>query len=196
MVERQLRGRGIARRARARGDGARAARAVRARGPARAAPTTTRRCRSAHGQTISQPFMVARICEALGARGGERVLDVGTGSGYQAAVLAELAARGASRSSGSPSSPSAARGGPRRGRATSASRSASATARSASPSGRRSTRSPSPRRRPGCRRRSTSSSRPAAGSSSRSAAQRDQRLELIVRSPEGPAVGPSVPFVR
>jgi protein-L-isoaspartate(D-aspartate) O-methyltransferase len=43
------------------------------------------------GQTISQPYMVARICEALGLRGHERVLDVGTGSGYQAAVLAELA---------------------------------------------------------------------------------------------------------
>jgi protein-L-isoaspartate(D-aspartate) O-methyltransferase len=45
-----------------------------------------------HGQTISQPYMVARICEALALRGDERVLDVGTGSGYQAAVLAELAA--------------------------------------------------------------------------------------------------------
>jgi protein-L-isoaspartate(D-aspartate) O-methyltransferase len=44
-----------------------------------------------HGQTISQPYMVARICEVLGLRGNERVLDVGTGSGYQAAVLAELA---------------------------------------------------------------------------------------------------------
>ncbi len=44
------------------------------------------------GQTISQPYMVARICEALALRGGERVLDVGTGSGYQAAVLVELAA--------------------------------------------------------------------------------------------------------
>jgi len=44
------------------------------------------------GQTISQPYMVARICEALGLRGSERVLDVGTGSGYQAAVLAELGA--------------------------------------------------------------------------------------------------------
>jgi protein-L-isoaspartate(D-aspartate) O-methyltransferase len=43
------------------------------------------------GQTISQPYMVARICEALGLLGSERVLDVGTGSGYQAAVLAELA---------------------------------------------------------------------------------------------------------
>jgi protein-L-isoaspartate(D-aspartate) O-methyltransferase len=45
------------------------------------------------GQTISQPYMVARICEALELRGPERVLDVGTGSGYQAAVLAELAAQ-------------------------------------------------------------------------------------------------------
>ena len=44
------------------------------------------------GQTISQPYMVARIVEALALRGDERVLDVGTGSGYQAAVLAELAA--------------------------------------------------------------------------------------------------------
>jgi protein-L-isoaspartate(D-aspartate) O-methyltransferase len=43
------------------------------------------------GQTISQPYMVARICEALQLTGDERVLDVGTGSGYQAAVLAELA---------------------------------------------------------------------------------------------------------
>jgi protein-L-isoaspartate(D-aspartate) O-methyltransferase len=44
------------------------------------------------GQTISQPYMVARICEVLALTGSERVLDVGTGSGYQAAVLAELAA--------------------------------------------------------------------------------------------------------
>jgi protein-L-isoaspartate(D-aspartate) O-methyltransferase len=43
------------------------------------------------GQTISQPYMVARIAEALDLRGRERVLDVGSGSGYQAAVLAELA---------------------------------------------------------------------------------------------------------
>ena len=44
------------------------------------------------GQTISQPYMVAKICEALSLRGDERVLDVGSGSGYQAAVIAELAA--------------------------------------------------------------------------------------------------------
>jgi protein-L-isoaspartate(D-aspartate) O-methyltransferase len=45
-----------------------------------------------HRQTISQPFVVATICALLGLDGCERVLDVGTGSGYQAAVLAELAA--------------------------------------------------------------------------------------------------------
>ena len=45
----------------------------------------------AEGQTISQPYMVARICEVLALHRGERVLDVGTGSGYQAAVIAELA---------------------------------------------------------------------------------------------------------
>jgi len=44
------------------------------------------------GQTISQPYMVALICELLSLHGRERVLDVGSGSGYQAAVLAELAA--------------------------------------------------------------------------------------------------------
>jgi protein-L-isoaspartate(D-aspartate) O-methyltransferase len=43
-------------------------------------------------QTISQPFVVATICSLLALEGHERVLDVGTGSGYQAAVLAELAA--------------------------------------------------------------------------------------------------------
>jgi protein-L-isoaspartate(D-aspartate) O-methyltransferase len=43
-------------------------------------------------QTISQPYMVGRICEVLAVHGSDRVLDVGTGSGYQAAVLAELAA--------------------------------------------------------------------------------------------------------
>jgi protein-L-isoaspartate(D-aspartate) O-methyltransferase len=43
------------------------------------------------GQTISQPLIVAMMCEALELRGGERVLEVGTGSGYQAAVLGLLA---------------------------------------------------------------------------------------------------------
>jgi protein-L-isoaspartate(D-aspartate) O-methyltransferase len=43
------------------------------------------------GQTISQPLVVARMCELLELTGSERVLDVGTGSGYHAAVLARLA---------------------------------------------------------------------------------------------------------
>lgn len=43
------------------------------------------------GQTISQPYMVALMTESLGLTGSERVLEVGTGSGYQAAILAELA---------------------------------------------------------------------------------------------------------
>lgn len=43
-----------------------------------------------HGQTISQPAVVAMMTQALALRGGERVLEIGTGSGYQAAVLAPL----------------------------------------------------------------------------------------------------------
>jgi protein-L-isoaspartate(D-aspartate) O-methyltransferase len=45
------------------------------------------------GQTISQPYIVALSTDLLQLKGGEHVLDVGTGSGYQAAVLAEIAAR-------------------------------------------------------------------------------------------------------
>ncbi|MBM3166067.1 MAG: protein-L-isoaspartate(D-aspartate) O-methyltransferase [Chloroflexi bacterium] len=43
------------------------------------------------GQTISQPFIVALMTQALKLRGDEKVLEVGTGSGYQTAILAELA---------------------------------------------------------------------------------------------------------
>ena len=43
-----------------------------------------------HGQTISQPYIVALMSEALGIGPGDRVLEIGTGSGYQAAVLAEI----------------------------------------------------------------------------------------------------------
>ena len=46
-----------------------------------------------HEQTISQPYIVAFMTEALRLQGGETVLEIGTGSGYQAAVLAEIAAR-------------------------------------------------------------------------------------------------------
>ena len=46
----------------------------------------------ARGQTISQPYIVALMSELLALKGGERVLEIGTGSGYQTAVLEELAA--------------------------------------------------------------------------------------------------------
>lgn len=45
----------------------------------------------AHGQTISQPSIVALMTQSLHLRGTERVLEIGTGSGYQTAILAELA---------------------------------------------------------------------------------------------------------
>ncbi len=46
-----------------------------------------------HDQTISQPLMVATMTQALKLEGGEKVLEIGTGSGYQTAVLAEVAER-------------------------------------------------------------------------------------------------------
>ena len=45
------------------------------------------------GQTISQPYVVARMTELLASRPGDRMLEIGTGSGYQAAVLATLGCR-------------------------------------------------------------------------------------------------------
>jgi protein-L-isoaspartate(D-aspartate) O-methyltransferase len=46
-----------------------------------------------HGQTISQPFIVAMMSQLLGVAAGDQVLEIGTGSGYQAAVLAEMGVR-------------------------------------------------------------------------------------------------------
>lgn len=46
-----------------------------------------------HGQTISQPYIVALMTSALELKGNDTVLEIGTGSGYQAAILAELAGR-------------------------------------------------------------------------------------------------------
>lgn len=43
-----------------------------------------------HGQTISQPFIVALMTDMMQVRAGDRVLEIGTGSGYQAAILAEM----------------------------------------------------------------------------------------------------------
>ena len=99
------------------------------------------------GQTISQPWIVAAICQALELSGGERVLEVGTGSGYSAAVLARLARRGdrrrAARVAGRRGPPC-----PRRARRRERRAAASATAAAACPSGRPSRRSPSTPPRP------------------------------------------------
>lgn len=46
-----------------------------------------------HGQTISQPYIVGRMVELLNLDGSEKVLEIGTGTGYQAAVLSQVAAR-------------------------------------------------------------------------------------------------------
>src|SRR3989339_1101397 len=44
-----------------------------------------------NGQTISQPFIIAQMTEYLNLKGNEKVLEIGTGSGYQTAILAEIA---------------------------------------------------------------------------------------------------------
>jgi protein-L-isoaspartate(D-aspartate) O-methyltransferase len=49
-------------------------------------------CPIGHGQTISQPFIVAYMTERIDPKPGEKILEIGTGSGYQAAILAELGA--------------------------------------------------------------------------------------------------------
>jgi protein-L-isoaspartate(D-aspartate) O-methyltransferase len=91
MVERQLRRRGIS-----------DERVLRAMGEVPREEFVPERYRSrayadsalpiGESQTISQPWIVAAICQALELRGEERVLEIGTGSGYSAAVLARLAA--------------------------------------------------------------------------------------------------------
>src|SRR5918996_2587331 len=90
MVERQLRRRGI-------GDG-RVLEAMEAVPRERFVPESERRrayndsaLPIGHGQTISQPWIVAAICQALELTGDERVLEIGTGSGYSACVIARLA---------------------------------------------------------------------------------------------------------
>jgi protein-L-isoaspartate(D-aspartate) O-methyltransferase len=92
MVERQLRRRGI-------GD-ERVLAAMREVPRERFVAETERRRAYAdtalpigHGQTISQPWIVAAICQALKLEGSETVLEVGTGSGYSACVPARLASR-------------------------------------------------------------------------------------------------------
>jgi len=55
-----------------------------------AAPYGDHPCPIGYGQTISQPYIVAYMTEKLNTKTGEKILEIGTGSGYQAAVLAEL----------------------------------------------------------------------------------------------------------
>ena len=91
MVERQLRARGI-RDERVLAAMGRVPRELFVPAAARRLAYSDNALAIGHDQTISQPYMVARICAELRLAGDERVLDVGSGSGYQAAVLAELAA--------------------------------------------------------------------------------------------------------
>ena len=115
-----------------------------------------------YGQTISQPYMVARMCELAELRGDEAVLEIGAGSGYQAAVLGQLARQvyavelqaRARRARGQAARDARLR--QRRGRRAS-------TAPTAGASARRSTPSSSPRARRRFRRCSSTSSPTAGG---------------------------------
>ena len=89
MVEQQLRERGIAD-ARVLAAMERVQRHLFVPVPERAAAYADTPLPIGHGQTISQPYIVARMTELLGLRPGDRVLEIGTGSGYQAAVLSEM----------------------------------------------------------------------------------------------------------
>jgi protein-L-isoaspartate(D-aspartate) O-methyltransferase len=59
----------------------------------RTSPYGDHACPIGHGQTISQPYIVAYMTSRMGLVRGEKVLEVGTGSGYQAAILAEMGVR-------------------------------------------------------------------------------------------------------
>ncbi|MDH5263178.1 MAG: protein-L-isoaspartate(D-aspartate) O-methyltransferase [Betaproteobacteria bacterium] len=92
MVEDQLRARGI-RNAKVLAAMGRVPRHEYVPAPLHALAYADRPLPIGHGQTISQPFIVAFMTEALDPASTDRVLEIGTGSGYQAAVLAELVAR-------------------------------------------------------------------------------------------------------
>ena len=109
-----------------------------------------------HGQTISQPYIVALMTHLLVLAPHHRVLEIGTGSGYQAAVLAELVDHVHTIEIVPPLARQAAERLPRLGYATSRCASATGTTDGARPG--RSTRSSSPPPPPTCRRRSSTSS--------------------------------------
>jgi protein-L-isoaspartate(D-aspartate) O-methyltransferase len=92
MVERQLRGRGIADE-RVRAAMSAVPREIFLDPEQQSLAYADEALPIASGQTISQPYIVARMTELLGVGPGDRVLEIGTGSGYQAAVLAAMGCR-------------------------------------------------------------------------------------------------------
>ena len=145
-----------------------------------------------HGQTISQPYMVARIAEALGLGGGEKVLDVGTGSGYQAAVLAELAGD-VHHDRADPGAGGAGAAEPRRGRLRPRAGARRRRLPRAPGRGVRSTAIAVAAAAPGLPERLYEQLEPRGRLAVPVGGRWGQRLELIVRSPEGPAIVHSVP---
>ena len=138
------------------------------------------------GQTISQPYIVALMIEAAEIAPGDRVLEVGAGSGYAAAVLSRARRARSSRSSATPPWPARRQRGCSSS-ATTTSRSSPATAAAGLPE------QGAVRRDPGRRAAATqvpraaqaSSSRSAAGWSCRSAARTVQRLRCVTRTGRG-----------
>ncbi len=108
MVEQQLRGRGIRSEAVLEVMGKVPRERFLAPGPAAPGLPGPWPFPSAHGQTVSQPYMVAVMTEALSLRPTDRVLEIGTGSGYQTAVLSASGRGGLLRGDGSRICPQAA----------------------------------------------------------------------------------------
>ena len=135
-----------------------------------------------HEQTISQPFIVAWMTEALQVTPRSRVLEIGTGSGYQAAVLAQIVAEVYTIEIVAPLAESA--DAPSRRSATRTCTRSRVTDTSAGPSTRPSTPSSSRRRPSRSRSRSSISCASAAASSCRSAARRSAD-DVITKGPDG-----------
>ena len=137
------------------------------------------------GQTISQPYMVATHAGGAGATRAARVLDVGTGSGYQAAVLAELADEVVSIER-VPELAEKARRTLAAARVRARSRASSATARSACRSTRRSTGSSSPRLLRAVPEALYGQLAPGGRLVVPVGCRREQWLEIVERGPDGP----------
>ena len=190
MVEQQLREPRRRGRARARRHGTRAAARLPPRGSP-PAPTTTRRCRSAPARRSRSRTWSPASARQLSLHGDERVLDVGTGSGYQAAVLAELAGE-VHTIERHPGARGAARGSSRQPVTTAACTSTSATARSGCPSRARSTRLRSPPRHPELPASLYEQLQPRGRLVVPVGKRHGQQLQVIDPKPEGPAIVRSV----